>query len=125
MNPETLLPVVDDQNCTACNACVVACPRNIIELRKKNKKDRKIYVACINEEKGGVARKNCKVACIGCGKCVKVCPYEAITLKTTSHILTLLNAGYAENVFPSARPMQSLKLGSRFESCCSRVNEEK
>ncbi len=81
MNPETNLPEVNDDNCTACNACVVACPRDIIELRKKNKKDRKIYVSCINREKGAVARKNCKVACIGCGKCVKVCPYEAITLE--------------------------------------------
>ncbi len=81
MNTETSLPEVIDDRCTACNACVVACPRDIIELRKKNRKDRKIYVACINEEKGGVARKNCKVACIGCGKCVKVCPFEAITLE--------------------------------------------
>jgi Na+-translocating ferredoxin:NAD+ oxidoreductase subunit B len=80
MNPETGLPEVVDDLCTACNACVKACPRDIIELRKKNKKDRKIYVSCINQEKGGVARKNCKVACIGCGKCVKVCPYEAIAL---------------------------------------------
>jgi Na+-translocating ferredoxin:NAD+ oxidoreductase subunit B len=81
INPETMLPEVVDENCTACNACVVACPRNIIELRKRNKKDRKIFVACINEEKGGVARKNCRVACIGCGKCVKVCKFEAITLE--------------------------------------------
>lgn len=80
MNPETMLPEVTDDLCTACNACVKACPRNIIELRKKNKKDRKIYVACINEEKGGIARKSCRVACIGCGKCVNVCPYEAIEL---------------------------------------------
>jgi Na+-translocating ferredoxin:NAD+ oxidoreductase RNF subunit RnfB len=75
------LPVVDDDACTACGACVDACPRNIIELRKKNKKDRKIYVSCINEEKGAVAKKNCSVACIGCSKCFKVCPYEAITME--------------------------------------------
>jgi Na+-translocating ferredoxin:NAD+ oxidoreductase subunit B len=81
MNPETGLPEVMDDKCTACNACVEACPRDIIELRKKNPKDRKIYVSCINEEKGGVARKSCKVACIGCGKCVKVCPFDAITLE--------------------------------------------
>ncbi len=79
MEPETGLPVVKD-NCVACGACVKACPRGIIELRAKGKKDRRIYVCCINKEKGGPARKNCSVACIGCGKCVEVCPYDAITM---------------------------------------------
>jgi Na+-translocating ferredoxin:NAD+ oxidoreductase RNF subunit RnfB len=81
MDPASGLPVVVDDKCTACGACVDACPRNIIELRKKYKKDRKIYVSCINEEKGAVAKKNCSVACIGCSKCFKVCPYEAITME--------------------------------------------
>lgn len=81
MDPDTDLPVVIDDKCTACGACVDACPRNIIELRKKNKKDRKIYVSCINEEKGAVAKKNCSVACIGCSKCFKVCKYDAITME--------------------------------------------
>ncbi|MBN1338150.1 MAG: RnfABCDGE type electron transport complex subunit B [Bacteroidales bacterium] len=80
MDPETGLPVVNDK-CVACGACVEACPRDIIELRPKGKKDRRIYVCCVNEEKGGIARKNCSVACIGCGKCVKVCPFDAITLE--------------------------------------------
>lgn len=81
MNPATGLPEVVDDKCTACGACVEACPRNIIELRKKQKKDRKIFVSCINEEKGAPAKKNCSVACIGCSKCFKVCPYEAITME--------------------------------------------
>ncbi|MRR19201.1 4Fe-4S dicluster domain-containing protein [bacterium] len=80
MDPVTELPVILDDKCVACGACVKACPRNIIELRKRNRKDRKIFVSCVNKDKGGPARKACKVACIGCGKCVKVCPYDAITM---------------------------------------------
>ncbi len=79
MNPETGLPVVNDK-CTACGACVEACPRDIIELRKKGPKDRRIFVSCINQEKGGPAKKNCEVACIGCSKCLKECKFDAITI---------------------------------------------
>lgn len=77
----TNLPVISDEKCVACGACVKACPRAIIELRKKGKKDRRIFVSCINKEKGAPAKKNCVVACIGCGKCVKVCKFEAITME--------------------------------------------
>lgn len=81
MNNETGLPEIIDDKCVACGACVKACPRNIIELRKKAKKDRKIYVACSNCDKGGPARRACKVACIGCGKCFNVCKFDAITIE--------------------------------------------
>ena len=80
MDKETGLPLVNDK-CVACGACVKACPRAIIELRPKGKKDRRIYVCCINKEKGGPARKNCSVACIGCGKCAEVCAFDAITIE--------------------------------------------
>ncbi|MBE0637706.1 MAG: Fe-S cluster domain-containing protein [Bacteroidales bacterium] len=81
MDEKTGLPVVVEDKCVACGACVKACPRGIFELRLKGKKDRRIYVCCINEEKGAPAKKNCEVACIGCGKCVKVCAFDAITLE--------------------------------------------
>lgn len=80
MNPVTGLPEVDDDKCVACGACVKACPKTLIELRKKAPKDRKIFVSCRNMDKGGVAKKSCSVACIGCSKCEKECKYDAITM---------------------------------------------
>ncbi len=83
MDEETGLPVVIPDKCTSCGACVRACPRDIIEIRPRGRKDRRVWVACMNEEKGGVAMKNCKAACIGCGKCFDVCPpkVSAITVE--------------------------------------------
>ena len=81
INPNTLLPEVDEEKCTSCGACVKACPKDIIELRKQGPKSRRIYVSCVNKEKGGVAKKSCNVACIGCTKCQKECPFEAITIE--------------------------------------------
>ncbi|MBP9030783.1 Fe-S cluster domain-containing protein [Seramator thermalis] len=81
INPETMLPEVVEDKCTACGACVKACPKNLIELRKQGPKSRRIYVSCMNKDKGGVARKSCEVACIGCSKCQQVCPFDAITIE--------------------------------------------
>lgn len=75
------LPVISDEKCVACGACVKACPRSIIELRKRAKKDRKIFVACVNCDKGGPSRRACKVACIACNKCFNVCEFSAITIE--------------------------------------------
>ncbi|MDR2026058.1 MAG: Fe-S cluster domain-containing protein [Prevotellaceae bacterium] len=80
INTETLLPEIDDEKCTACGSCVKACPKFIIELRKKGPKNRRIYVSCVNKDKGGAARKSCGAACIGCTKCQKVCAFDAITI---------------------------------------------
>ena len=81
MDEKTGLPVVIEDKCTACNACVKACPKDIIQLWPKGKKNRRIYVACINEDKAGPARKSCEVACIGCSKCVDECKFDAITVE--------------------------------------------
>ena len=53
----------------------------VIELRNKGPKNRRVFVSCVNQEKGATARKACAVACIGCRKCEKVCPFGAITVQ--------------------------------------------
>ena len=80
INPETGIAEVDEDKCTGCGACSRACPRHIIEVRKKGPKGRRVYVSCVNHDKGPAAKSACAVACIGCGKCEKECPFGAITM---------------------------------------------
>ena len=81
MDEKTGLPVVIQDKCTACNACVTACPRDIMELRPMGRKNKRIFVSCINTDKGGAAKKACEVACTGCSKCESECKYDAITIE--------------------------------------------
>ncbi len=81
VNPATGLAEVDEEKCTGCGACVKACPKAIIELRRKGPKGRRVYVNCVNRDKGAVSRKACEVSCIACTKCQKVCAFDAITIE--------------------------------------------
>mgnify|MGYP001667891311 FL=1 len=80
INDVTRLPEVYEDKCTGCGACAKACPRNIIGLMKKGLKGRRVYVRCMNKDKGAIAMKSCKAACIGCGKCFNECKFGAITV---------------------------------------------
>lgn len=72
MDEETGLPVVRADKCTSCGACVKTCPRGLFDIIPAGKDDKRVYVACKNHDKGGVARKYCKAACIACMRCTKV-----------------------------------------------------
>ncbi len=70
-------PVVDEDLCTGCKKCVVACPRNLMRV---DPIDKVIHVLCHNRDKGAMANKICAHACISCKKCEKICPVNAITV---------------------------------------------
>ena len=52
---------VDQETCTACEACVEVCPVDAITMEDKAKIDTE--------------------ACTDCGACVETCPVEAIKLE--------------------------------------------
>jgi hypothetical protein len=54
-------PEFDAKKCVGCGECVVHCPADAIELRKKK------------------AKKDAD-KCIGCGECIAVCPEEAVSI---------------------------------------------
>ena len=66
---------VNPLKCTACGRCVKACPKGLLSLLPA---DLEQVVRCSNKDRGAVTRKQCDVGCIGCMKCTKVCPTDAI-----------------------------------------------
>ncbi|MDZ7316580.1 MAG: Fe-S cluster domain-containing protein [candidate division KSB1 bacterium] len=77
---ENGLPVVIEEKCTACNICVVTCPRGIMALIPRSQK---VYLACVSQEKLKAVKAVCSVGCYTCKICVtpKVTPSGAIEME--------------------------------------------
>ena len=67
---------VNHENCTACGKCVIACPKDLISLIPKH--ELATVNSCLNHWPAAATRKNCKIGCISCRLCIKVCPVDAI-----------------------------------------------
>ncbi len=62
-------PVFNGEKCKACEMCVHACPKKILELG-----------AAFNGKGYNIVRCQDEAACIGCMMCAKMCPDSVIEI---------------------------------------------
>ena len=78
---------VNPDKCRACKKCIAACPKGLITLLPLNTPQ--AAVLCKNRDKGANTRKQCKLGCIGCMRCVKACEHGAGTGVKCIDVITL------------------------------------
>jgi Na+-translocating ferredoxin:NAD+ oxidoreductase subunit B len=86
------LPTVDMDKCTACNDCVLVCPKALFSLQPVKYR---LWVACRSRAEGDLAEAACEVACTACGKCVADAPSGLLTVNDNLVEIDLSHIGQA------------------------------
>lgn len=100
---EFSIPVVVEDNCTACNECVLVCPKGLFSLHPQS---HRLWVACKNQEAGDEILENCEVACTACARCALDAPGGLITMSNNLPVVD-----YAKN-HNTQVPIQRCPTGS-------------
>lgn len=66
---------VDKEKCVSCAKCVIACPKNLIEIVPYHSNQK---VMCNSKDPGKKVKTNCDIGCIACKICEKNCEFDAI-----------------------------------------------
>lgn len=66
---------IDKNKCVGCGVCVKKCPVSLIALVPENNTT---YVGCSSIDAAAKTMRVCKIGCIACKKCEKVCKFDAI-----------------------------------------------
>lgn len=98
------LPVVDEDQCVACNDCVVACPLDLFSLQPVS---HRLWVACKSLAEGDDVLADCEVGCTGCSRCVADAPGGLITMQNN-----LATVDYTKNALASKLPIQRCPTGA-------------
>jgi len=103
-------PTYDEEGrpkCTACMACIRACPDHILDLEVTTREDKSKHIEHYSYEIG---------ACMMCGLCVEACPFDAIEMshdyelaridpaELTYALLAHVDAAPAKRARPAAEP---------------------
>ena len=91
---------VDREKCVGCGACVNVCPKKIVKLVPY---DQHVEVACSSHDKGAAVNKICDAGCIGCMKCQRECPADAIVVKDNLAMIDVskcVQCGHCADICP-------------------------
>jgi RnfABCDGE-type electron transport complex B subunit len=81
---------INPRRCTGCGLCAKACPNGIISTLPDYVST---VIKCSSLDKGALARKKCKNACIACMRCVRECPKEAISVINNLAVIDYAKCG--------------------------------